>query len=534
MIFLSKLLLYNYPGSNCKDSKYLQIINPNIEISSIHLRQNKINGRMRLMTDASATRKFAIFIIAYQAAQTLISAYRRIPQTLKRKAKEIYCFDDCSDDNTYYAGLGYKTANQIKNFILYKNPKNLGYGGNQKKGYRYAIKKNFDIVVMLHGDAQYAPEKIPLLLEPFYSSAWEKIGMVMGSRMLGDPLKGKMPLYKYIGNKVLTFLENLLLGSNLSEFHSGYRAYNIQALKHIPFERCSNNFHFDTEIIIMLMEAGYKIIEVPIPTYYGPGSKSHVNVFNYGLKCLSSVIEYRLNQLGLKKDSKYDFKATTLVYEFKEDPQSSHNKIAKWVKQLKISKILDVGCAGGFLSKALGHEWKGELIGIEKDLTWSTSKNLIRYRKVFWGDLEKKGVKEMVGKENQNFEAVIFADILEHLNKPEKILNDVKKILKPGGYLIVSLPNTNYLPILIIRLIFPKFRMFKGPLDKTHKHFYNLNNAKKILNKNNFTIKDMQATPPPLALFRVIYNINHFLAVFLPNLFAYQLLFLTKLNEKSE
>src|SRR5437879_903172 len=108
--------------------------------------------------------KFGIFIIAYQASQTLISAYKRIPSTLKRKAKEIYCFDDCSYDNTYYTGLGYKMVNNIKNFNLYKNPQNLGYGGNQKKGYSYAIKKGLDVVVMLHGDAQYAPEKMPLLL----------------------------------------------------------------------------------------------------------------------------------------------------------------------------------------------------------------------------------------------------------------------------------------------------------------------------------------------------------------------------------
>ena len=86
--------------------------------------------------------KVAIFIVAYQAAETLIAAYKRIPAFLKRQSREIYCFDDCSDDNTYYAGLGYKIANNIKNFTLAKNPKNLGYGGNQKKGYRYGIKKN--------------------------------------------------------------------------------------------------------------------------------------------------------------------------------------------------------------------------------------------------------------------------------------------------------------------------------------------------------------------------------------------------------
>ena len=97
----------------------------------------------------------AVFIIAYRAASTLISAYKRIPTSIKRKAKEIYCFDDCSDDNTYYAGLGYKVANKISNSTLFKNPRNLGYGGNQKKVIT-SINKNYDAVVMLYGDAQYA------------------------------------------------------------------------------------------------------------------------------------------------------------------------------------------------------------------------------------------------------------------------------------------------------------------------------------------------------------------------------------------
>lgn len=480
--------------------------------------------------------KVGIFIIAYQAAQTLISAYQRIPSPLKRKAKEIYCFDDCSDDNTYYAGLGYKVANKIKNFVLYKNPKNLGYGGNQKKGYRYAIKKNMDVVVMLHGDAQYAPEKMPLLLEPFSSPEWENIGLVMGSRMLGDPLKGKMPLYKYIGNKVLTFLENIVLRSNLSEFHSGYRAYNVHVLKQIPFEKCSNDFHFDTEIIIMLLKAGYKIVEVAIPTYYGPGSKSHVNVFKYGMQCLLSVVDYRLQQIGLKKGSKFNsIRNVRSIYEYKKDPTSSHSRIAHWIWSLKSKNLLDVGCGGGFLLQALENKEEYKVAGIEKDTSWKESNILKLYERVFWTDLEGIAMKDLL--KTEQFDAIVCADILEHLHNPTKLLEQLKLFIKKDGYLIASLPNMNYLPILIIRLLFPKFRMSKGPLDKTHKGIYNLEICKKLV-ENNYLIKHIDVTPPPVSLvfgglsqtwfIKTLNRLNTLLAKFIPTLFAYQFIFVVK------
>jgi 2-polyprenyl-3-methyl-5-hydroxy-6-metoxy-1,4-benzoquinol methylase len=233
---------------------------------------------------------------------------------------------------------------------------------------------------------------------------------------------------------------------------------------------------------------------------------------------------------------------TPPVYGFKEDPNSSHNQISQWVNQVEIKKVLDIGCAGGFLARALGNKWNGELIGIEKDPSWISSEGLKGYKKIYWIDLEKKDISQVLGKKHKNFDAIVAADILEHLKKPEKILEEIKKVLRPRGYLIVSLPNANYLPVLIIRLIFPNFRMSKGPLDRTHKHFYNLRSAKKILQNNNFNVVKTQTTPPPLelifqtfvntSLFKIIYNINHFLAVLIPNLFAYQLLFLMQLHKE--
>lgn len=252
----------------------------------------------------SEQKKIAIFVIAYNAESTLKSVIDRIPESIKRKVAEIFVFDDHSKDKTYEVGLKYKSDACINNLNIYRNEKNLGYGGNQKRGYNYAVAKGYDIVVMLHGDGQYAPEVLADLLEPLEKG---NADMVFGSRMKGDPLNGGMPLYKFLGNKFLTFMENLLLRLNLSEYHSGYRIYSCHALKKIPFELCSDDFHFDTDIIIQFKEAGFRIVERPIPTYYGD-EISHVNVIKYGMNVLKSVVGYKLHKLGLVYLPKFDFK----------------------------------------------------------------------------------------------------------------------------------------------------------------------------------------------------------------------------------
>ena len=242
--------------------------------------------------------RVGIFIMAYEAVRTLIAAYERIPAHLKKEAAEIYIIDDASEDNTFWAGTGYKLLHNIPNLNVYRNPRNLGYGGNQKKGLRHAIEKGYDIVVVLHGDVQYAPERIPDLIQPILEG---QADMAFGSRMTDHPLQGGMPLYKFLGNKFLTAIENWALGMNLSEYHSGFRAYSCAALNKVRFERCTNDFHFDTEILIQFKDKGLRIVEIAIPTHYGP--ESHQVGFGtsvrYGLGILGSLLEYRLHKSGM-------------------------------------------------------------------------------------------------------------------------------------------------------------------------------------------------------------------------------------------
>lgn len=238
--------------------------------------------------------RIGIFIIAYNAVNHLIKTISRIPKEVYENVEEIFVIDDCSQDNSYYAALGYKSAFGIDKLTVHRNVKNHGYGGNQKIGYQYAIDRGLDIVALVHGDGQYAPEALPSLLEPLIKG---EADMVFGSRMSKptDALKGGMPLYKFVGNRVLTRLQNAMTGLSLSEYHSGYRLYSVQALKSIPFEAFTNNWHFDTQIILAMAERGFRIAERPIPTYYGD-EICHVNGLPYAFHCLATSYQYYRNR----------------------------------------------------------------------------------------------------------------------------------------------------------------------------------------------------------------------------------------------
>ena len=175
-----------------------------------------------------APARICILIVAYNAEQKLASVLDRIPPAILAKVEEIAVFDDASQDATEAVAHDYRQRHGWEKLVIFRNQVNLMYGGNQQRGYQYAIERGFDIVVLLHGDGQYAPEVMQDLLTPLEAG---RADMVMGSRMLvpGAARRGRMPLYKYVGNRILTTIQNVLIGTRLSEFHSGYRAYSLQA-----------------------------------------------------------------------------------------------------------------------------------------------------------------------------------------------------------------------------------------------------------------------------------------------------------------
>lgn len=248
--------------------------------------------------------RIGVLVVAYNAIQTLGATLDRFPAGVMDKIEEIFVFDDHSTDRTYEAALEYKRRRGLGKLRIFRNERNRRYGGNQKQGYRYALERGFDVVVLLHGDGQYAPEVMQGLLDPLERDEAE---MVMGSRMMpgGNPLKGGMPSYKFVGNKVLSMVENWVLGTRFFEFHSGYRAYSCRALAQVPFERCTDEWHFDTQIIIQFLARRFRIVERPIPTYYG-SEICYVNGLAYAVHCAESVLRYRLHRWGWIREPLFD------------------------------------------------------------------------------------------------------------------------------------------------------------------------------------------------------------------------------------
>jgi glycosyltransferase involved in cell wall biosynthesis len=238
-------------------------------------------------------KRIGVVVLAYNVAPFLSHVIERIPASVLNRIEELIVLDDASDDDTPRVAQALKATPQLADKLtILRNPTNLGYGGNQKRGYRYAIERGLDIVVLLHGDGQYAPEVMQQLLRPVEEQRAE---LVMGSRMLtpGGALAGNMPLYKYVGNRILTGAQNWLLGTQLSEFHSGYRVYATEVLAQLPFENFADSYYFDTQVILELLRHNWRILEVPIPTHYGE-QISYLSGLPYAWHCFRTTAAFAL------------------------------------------------------------------------------------------------------------------------------------------------------------------------------------------------------------------------------------------------
>jgi len=228
-------------------------------------------------------KKVIVVMPAYNAEKTLLKTYKDIPLKI---VNEVIVVDDDSKDQTVKVAkkLGLRT-------LIHKT--NLGYGGNQKTCYQEALHRKADIIVMIHPDYQYDATLTPDLIKPILEGRFD---IMLGSRIRSryEALAGGMPLYKYISNRFLTLVENLILGLNLSEYHTGFRAYSKQVLEKIKFNNFSNDFVFDQEILIYAHKLGFKIGEIAVPVRYFPEASS-INFFRsvkYGLMTVYTLLKY--------------------------------------------------------------------------------------------------------------------------------------------------------------------------------------------------------------------------------------------------
>ncbi|MFO8055251.1 MAG: glycosyltransferase family 2 protein [Bacteroidales bacterium] len=239
-------------------------------------------------------KKVVVVLPAYNASRTLKRTVEEIPDEI---VDELILVDDASDDDTY------SKARELGINHIIRHDRNRGYGANQKSCYTKALDLKADIVIMLHPDYQYNPQLIAPMAQIIGRDIYP---VVLGSRILGKgALDGGMPLYKYIANRLLTLIQNLLLNQKLSEYHTGYRAFHADVLKRIHFEANSDNFVFDNQMIAQILFKGYSIAEVSCPTRYDKYSSSisFKRAVRYGLGVLHTSLQYRLQKCNL---SSYD------------------------------------------------------------------------------------------------------------------------------------------------------------------------------------------------------------------------------------
>ncbi|RYF82996.1 MAG: glycosyltransferase family 2 protein [Chitinophagaceae bacterium] len=242
-------------------------------------------------------KKIVVVLPAYNAAKTLQQTYNEIPFDI---VDDVVLVDDRSKDETV------QLAKQIGIQHVVLHEKNLGYGGNQKSCYNKALELGADIVIMLHPDYQYTPKLIPSMS---YLIANDLYPVVLGSRILGNgALRGGMPIYKYIANRILTFTQNVLVGQKLSEYHTGYRAFSKEVLQQVNYQMLSNDFVFDNEMLSQIIYFNYEIAEVTCPTKYFEEASS-INFKRsavYGLGVLRVSLTHRLCKWGLMKKKMYE------------------------------------------------------------------------------------------------------------------------------------------------------------------------------------------------------------------------------------
>jgi glycosyltransferase involved in cell wall biosynthesis len=463
--------------------------------------------------------RIGILVVAYNAASTLASVIDRIPKDFRPKIADILVCDDHSQDSTYLVGLGYKQITPDLPLTVIRHPKNLGYGGNQKAGYRMAIKRGLDIIVLLHGDGQYAPECLPEIVAPLERGECDA---VLGSRMMirGAARRGGMPFYKYVGNKALTKMQNGVLGTNLSEFHSGYRAYSTRALASLPFEGNSNGFDFDTQILIQLHDAGRRIREIPIPTYYGD-EICYVNGLKYARDVSKATFGYRFQKMGFGTGQ---LASVGEEYQLKPNEDSSHRVIERRLRDEPPSKILDLGCSGGALAKLLGQQGH-HVTGIDFQRVGDVEDHLAHFVQA---DLEQ-GIPEEIG---TGFDVVVAADVFEHVRDPARLLSDARRCLRPQGLLLASVPNFGHW--------YPRLRVAagrfdydqRGILDRTHLRFFSKQSFRRMAEASGFRVIKIRSIGLPFDTLRVDGRVGRALARAdqlsvgaYPNLFAYQILF---------
>ena len=387
--------------------------------------------------------KVYIGIPAYNAEDTLADVIKRANK--QDFVEKTIVVNDCSKDNTV------EVAKKFKNVILINHKKNKGYGGAQKtifKKFLEIAKNPDDVIILLHSDGQTLPEEVPILKKAFDDDG---VDVVLGSRALGDPKKGNMPLYRMIGDKILTIMQNIGFGMCLSTYASGFRGFKYKALKKLVFHDLNDKHSFDTEILVRAMETNLNMAEVPVSTVY-EGEESNYNLVKYSLQVTMYAISYFLKRMFMitpkhnidENANKYYWSRSRHDWYVARKKGNIFEKAYLNLKgnfilsriSYKNKVVLDCGCGTGVYTFDISKKAK-KTIGLDIS-EWAVQRasNRVKTDNVFFltGDSEKLPFKD------SSFDVVVNTAVFQYYRNPGKMISEIYRVLKTDGITLCEVP----------------------------------------------------------------------------------------------
>lgn len=466
-----------------------------------------------------------VFVVLYESERQIEQTLDRVPQELiESNDVDFLVIDDASPDASAERALDWARRRNVHRLTLLRNPVNQGYGGNQKLGYRLAIDDGYDFVILLHGDGQYAPELLPEFIRLFRDTAAD---VVLGSRMgsIASARAGGMPWYKVFGNRILTGIQNALTGRHLVEYHTGYRGYSTRFLRSIPFEQDSNDFHFDTEILLQAFHVDAKIEQFPIPTHYGD-EICHVNGLRYAWDVLRATVRFRLHHMGMWCSLAYRNLSAAQPRRKTMYGYASQMAAVKTVRRLGATTVLDLGCGAGCVSREL-ERCGTHVTGVDaQEPPPGMMSRFVR------ADLESGNLPV----DPFDFDAVLLVDVIEQLAEPEHFLlrlrhsSEARPNVRPSPVFVVTTPNVAFI-VMRINLLMGRFTYAeRGILDLTHKRLFTRSTLSDAIMETGYVIERCDPIGVPFeaviggSVGRWLGAGSQLLARLWPTMFAFQFL----------
>lgn len=472
-----------------------------------------------------------LVIVAYEAEPhlgELVGRLAALPEV--RDSWSILLLDDSSKDRTTPHAEELFSRYRFRRWMVIRNDVNQGYGGNQKVGYRYALKSGqYTHVALLHGDCQYPPEALPEMLDQALET---EADVVIASRMwsVASAWRGGMPAYKIIGNVALTQLQNLLTGHRLTEYHSGMRLYSTRLLESIPFELNSDGFDFDTEILLQAFYVDAKLTEVAIPTRYA-GEVCRVPGFRYACNVVRATLDYWFQKHGIGCSLRFrDLKTRRATYLDKTGMTGSTHQLAvRYLLQSKPSSVLDIGCGQAYIGSRVKPRLPGTVY-CGCDLGSEPPESCDKYWQC---DLSR----ELPPTDPFGYDVVLCLDVLEHLREPEQFLLRLRQSHSTQSHtrFVFSTVNVAFISIRLGLLLGRFSYGDRGILDIDHCRLMTRASFVRVVREAGFIVEQVLYAPVPFQLVfgkrwwtRVATRLWRLLVAPLPGVFAFQIVIVAR------